>query len=260
MAALHRPTAHHSRIVHLARARRLGAVELVRVLDSFVPGSGVMDVRLFGRARIVHSEDENTARSSAGRAALDAAAYAPPILVSHPGLRCAARSDELIVCRWDVPPERPEVHIRIDHQGAVRSISALRWGKMGSKDYQYIPCGGDVFARAPFRRLPAAEQPQRRLVVGHAALQAVLPGRARRRRAGTSDRGASVSGTALRRLGNAVVGPRSCALRGCLGSAARAHRFPAATESSPTSCSSRPASTPIAPTSWAAACWTAVVR
>ena len=124
----------------------LGPLTLFRVLDSFVPGSGVMDVCLFGRARIVHSEDENTARSSAGRAALDAAAYAPPILVSHPGLRCAARSDELIVCRWDVPPERPEVHIRIDHQGAVRSVSALRWGKMGTKDYQYIPYGGDVFA------------------------------------------------------------------------------------------------------------------
>ena len=128
----------------------LGPLTLFRVLDSFVPGSGVMDVCLFGRARIVHSEDENTARSSAGRAALDAAAYAPPILLSHPGLRCAARSDELIVCTWDVPHERPEVHIRIDHQGAVRSVSALRWGKMGTKDYQYIPCGGDVFAERRF--------------------------------------------------------------------------------------------------------------
>jgi hypothetical protein len=44
--------------------------------------------------------------------------------------------------RWDVPPERPEVRLRIDRLGAVQSAWALRW----RGDSGYVACGCEVHA------------------------------------------------------------------------------------------------------------------
>lgn len=38
-----------------------------------------------------------------------------------------AESDDVIVASWHVPPERPEMHLPIVPDGAVRSTIALRW-------------------------------------------------------------------------------------------------------------------------------------
>lgn len=78
-----------------------GPLTIFRAVDRFADGAGSMDVRLFGRLPMVQASDEDTARSGAGR--------------------------ELIVANWDVPPERPEVRLQIDRQGAVRSGQVLRW-------------------------------------------------------------------------------------------------------------------------------------
>lgn len=43
-----------------------------------------------------------------------------------------------------LPPERPDVHVRIGEGGAIRSVSALRWGNAGQKAFDYIPCGCDA--------------------------------------------------------------------------------------------------------------------
>jgi hypothetical protein len=51
------------------------------------------------------------------------------------------------VASWDVPPEHPELHIRIGPEGEVRSYSALRW--RSTRD-GYVPFGADVQAEARF--------------------------------------------------------------------------------------------------------------
>jgi hypothetical protein len=57
-----------------------------------------------------------------------------------------------------VPPERPDVHVRIDDGGAVRSACALRWdnGEHGLRGY--IPCGGEVEAERRFGDLVIASR------------------------------------------------------------------------------------------------------
>jgi hypothetical protein len=61
-----------------------------------------------------------------------------------------AETDGVIVARFDLPPERPEVRVHIDGHGAMRAVSALRWGNVGEKAFGYIPFGGEVHAERRF--------------------------------------------------------------------------------------------------------------
>ena len=118
---------------------------LLRVVDQFGDGAGSMDIRLRPGIKLVHTEDEDTARSAAGRAAIEAM-WVPAGLLPQNGVTWYAESDELIVGTWDVPPERPELRLGIDADGAVRTTSVLRWhGRDG-----YVRCGGDVLAERCF--------------------------------------------------------------------------------------------------------------
>ena len=80
----------------------------------------------------------------------EAATFVPHALLRDPCAEWSAPSDELIVASWDIGPERPEVQIRIDQDGAIRSTSSMRWGKAGQADYGYIPCGCEVHAEKRF--------------------------------------------------------------------------------------------------------------
>ena len=51
---------------------------------------------------------------------------------------------------FDLPPERHEVRLCIAEHGAIRTVSALRWGNAGEKTFRYIPFGGDVHAERRF--------------------------------------------------------------------------------------------------------------
>jgi hypothetical protein len=126
-----------------------GRLAPLLVVDRYVAGAGATEGRLFERARLFHAAGEDTTRSAAGRAALEAI-WAPAALLPHTGVAWRAESDTHIVAAWDVPPERPEVHLRIDGEGAVHSASALRWGNAGQKAFGYIPCGCDVRAERRF--------------------------------------------------------------------------------------------------------------
>ena len=66
------------------------------------------------------------------------------------GVRWRAESEHEIVATFDIPPERPEVHLRIDARGAVRSASALRWNSAGRRAPAYVPCGCLVGAERRF--------------------------------------------------------------------------------------------------------------
>jgi hypothetical protein len=52
--------------------------------------------------------DEDTARSAAGRAALESVVFAAPSVLPQRGVARRAESDERLVARFDLPPERPE--------------------------------------------------------------------------------------------------------------------------------------------------------
>jgi hypothetical protein len=108
-----------------------GPFPFLQVHDQFVDGVGFMDIRvraplkLLPALKLLHAEDDDTARSGAGRAALEAP-WAPAVLLPERGVRWRAESDEHIVATWDVFPERPELHITIGQDGAVRSYNTAR--------------------------------------------------------------------------------------------------------------------------------------
>jgi hypothetical protein len=100
---------------------------------------------MFGRVRLFGVASADTARSAAGRAALEAI-WSPAALLPERGVTWRVESDDVIVATWDVPPERPSVYLRIDAQGGLRSAWAERWrGRDG-----YARCGCDVHAERRF--------------------------------------------------------------------------------------------------------------
>ncbi len=72
------------------------------------------------------------------------------MLLPERGARWRAESENFIVASIAVPPEQPELELRIDEGGAVRTVSLLRWGNVGQQDFGYIPFGGDVEAERRF--------------------------------------------------------------------------------------------------------------
>ena len=132
------------------RARvALGPLTALAVVDRFAAGAGSMDGRLFGRIKLFRADDANTTRSTAGRAALEAV-YTPASLLPQRGITWRAETENETVASWDVPPERPELHLQIDDRGAVRGYHALRWGNVGQKEFGYTPCGCEVAAERRF--------------------------------------------------------------------------------------------------------------
>jgi hypothetical protein len=125
----------------------LGPLTVLAVVDRYALGQGATDIRLLGRLRVSHAAGEDTTRSAAGRAALEAAVFLPGALMARNGVRPRAEADDLLVADWDVAPEHPEVHVRIDEHGAIRAVSALRWH---GADHGYVPCGAEVHAERRF--------------------------------------------------------------------------------------------------------------
>jgi hypothetical protein len=121
----------------------------LHVTDRFAEGAGSMRGRLFGRRTVFDVANDDVTRSSAGRAALEAI-WCPGALRPERGVAWRAESDEEIVATWDIPPERPEVHLRIGPDGAVRAAWAQRWGNVRRDAFGYIPCGCEVRAERRF--------------------------------------------------------------------------------------------------------------
>jgi hypothetical protein len=130
----------------------LGPLTALAVVDRYAQGVGSMDGRLLRRIKLFQAEDENTTRSAAGRAALEAV-YTPASLLPQRDVSWRAETDSEIVATWDVPPERPELHLQIDDRGALRSYHVPRWGNAGQKAFGYIPCGCEVAAERRFGEL-----------------------------------------------------------------------------------------------------------
>jgi hypothetical protein len=127
-----------------------GALTPLRVTDRYADGAGSTEGRLLGRVTLFHAHDADTARSAAMRAAVESVVFAAPSVLPCRGVTWRAETDGVIVARFDLPPERPEVRVHIDGHGAMRAVSALRWGNVGEKAFGYIPFGGEVHAERRF--------------------------------------------------------------------------------------------------------------
>jgi len=133
------------------RARvELGPLTLLRVTDRYADGAACTEGRLFGRARLFGADDEDTVRSAAGRAALEAVAFAPAAVLPGEGVSWRAEDDDLIVASLLIGPERAEVRVRLGADGALRSVSTMRWGRLPRGGYGYRSCGCDVLAERRF--------------------------------------------------------------------------------------------------------------
>jgi hypothetical protein len=126
-----------------------GSFKPLQVVDEYDGRAGSTEGRLLGRVRFMHAAGQDTARAAAGRAAAESI-WVPGALLPGPDVAWRAEADDRIVVRLLVPPERPEVTLRLTETGAVRSVSLLRWGKVGQKAFGYIPFGAIVHAERRF--------------------------------------------------------------------------------------------------------------
>ena len=117
-----------------------GPLTVLRVVDRFHDGAGSMDGRLFGRLRILHATGPDTSRSAAGRAALEAATFAPAVLLPELGVCWRAESDESIA-RLGSRARAPGGEHPHRREGAIRSVSGPRWGNPGGGEWGYVPFG-----------------------------------------------------------------------------------------------------------------------
>jgi hypothetical protein len=127
-----------------------GPLTPLRITDRYADAAGSTEGRLLGRVTLFHADDLNTARSAATRAAIESVVFAPPSVLPDRGVAWRAETENVIVARFDLPPEQPEVRVQIDEHGAIRTVTALRWGNAGEKTFQYIPFGGEIHAERRF--------------------------------------------------------------------------------------------------------------
>lgn len=123
-----------------------GRFKPFQVADRYADGAGSSRVKLLGAIPVLRQGSDDTARSAAGRAAAESV-WVPATLRDVPW---RAEADDVIVATLDVPPERPELTLRIDAQGALRSVSLLRWGNVGRPEYGYIPFGAEIHAESRY--------------------------------------------------------------------------------------------------------------
>ncbi len=126
-----------------------GPLKPLHVVDHYADGAGSTEGRLLGRVRFMHAADANTTRAAAARAAVESI-WVPGTLLPGPEVAWRAEADDRIVARLHVPPERPEVTLRVSESGALLSVSLMRWGNVRQKDFGYIPFGGMVRAERRF--------------------------------------------------------------------------------------------------------------
>lgn len=112
-------------------------------------GAAATEGRLFGRRSFLHAAGEDVARAAAARSAAERM-WVPASLLPQRGVRWRAEGEDHIVVTVDVPPERPDVHLRIGADGAIRSVRLQRWGNVGRPDYGYIPFGAEVASERRF--------------------------------------------------------------------------------------------------------------
>jgi hypothetical protein len=127
-----------------------GPLKPLRVTDRYADSIGRTEGRLLGQVTLFGTEDFDTARSAATRTAIESVVFAPPSVLPDRGVVWRAETNDVIVAGFDLPPEHPEIRLCIDAHGALRTVTALRWGNAGEQAFRYIPFGGEIHAERRF--------------------------------------------------------------------------------------------------------------
>lgn len=127
----------------------LGPFKPLEVVDRYATGEGSVTGRLLGRFELFHHADQDVGRSAAGRAALEAV-FAPASLLPGRGVYWRVEDDDHIVATSYLEHEHVDVHLQIGPSGALRTVSARRWGPIGKHEHGYLTFGGDIHAEQRF--------------------------------------------------------------------------------------------------------------
>jgi hypothetical protein len=84
----------------------LDPIRPLRVVDRYRAGAGSTEGRLSRPVAVMRADGEDTARSAASREAVESI-MDPASLLPDNGVIWQSEDDDLIVARFDVPPERP---------------------------------------------------------------------------------------------------------------------------------------------------------
>jgi len=126
---------------------RVGALT-IRGSDRYVDGWGAMRWRLFGLVPFITAAGPDITRSAAGWVNLECA-WLPPVLCGKEVCWSAADASH-IRASFKAHGEMADVSFAVDESGAVKTLSAPRWGNPGGQEFRYATFGGFAGSEANF--------------------------------------------------------------------------------------------------------------
>lgn len=134
------------------------AAGIISGSDHYARGQGAMDWKLAGLIRVMHAEGPDVSRSTAERAAAEAA-WLPTALLPRFGVEWRAGDDSHISARYHIEDHAVEVHYTLTPAGAIQSVVFDRWGDPDNTGtWGPHPFGGEFTDSASFDgvHIPAA--------------------------------------------------------------------------------------------------------
>ena len=93
-------------------------------------------------SRVSRATFEDTARSAAARAAIESVVFAPPTVLPDRGVAWRAESDDVIVARFDLPPDRQRNLDRINVTRGRLEVSYTSNRRVSRMRARTDPAGG----------------------------------------------------------------------------------------------------------------------
>lgn len=114
----------------------------IRGFDRCTDGTGEMRWKLGGLVPVMTADDDNTYRSSAGRLAGEAMLL--PGAALGDDIHWSPLDDERAVATVATESFTHQVTVRIDDEGALRSVSLPRWGNPDRKAHREVTFGVEM--------------------------------------------------------------------------------------------------------------------
>lgn len=110
--------------------------------DRLIDGHGEMLWRLSDVLTVIHEEGVNIARSTAGRAALEAVWL--PTWLGSPAVVWTENADGTVRAHWRVGEETVAVDLVVDPAGRPRTAHMLRWGDPDGRGWRPVTFGARI--------------------------------------------------------------------------------------------------------------------